>query len=147
MALPQSSEIKPADVACLGACRLDQGHAERQRVHGVLGIQHANTCHTMVRLTWQSLRKKRRKRRDSSAQHSGGPLAIWQLRVEELGGPLAIPSRAARLVARSCRGCNSARSHARRAWAETACNSGAHGARHISPIARSSMARASLTKG
>ena len=55
MALPQSSEIRPADVACLGACRLDQGHAERQRVHDVLGIQHANTCHTMVRLTWRSV--------------------------------------------------------------------------------------------
>ena len=28
----------------------------------------------------------------------------WQLRVEQLGGPLAIASRAARLAARSCRG-------------------------------------------
>ena len=59
MALPQSSEIRPADVACLGACRLDQGHAERQRY---------TMFSKFSTRTWRLLGKKRRKRREQ-----GGP--------------------------------------------------------------------------
>ena len=80
MALPQSSEIRPADVACLGACRLDQGHAERQRY---------TMFSKFSTRTWRLLGKKRRKRRDQ-----GGPLRLRWTR--SAGGPLATPSRAAR---------------------------------------------------
>ena len=99
MALPQSSEIRPADVACLGACRLDQGHAERQR-YTMFSKFSTRTWRLLGKKDESAVSKEDRCGFDGRAQR----VDRWQLRVEQLGGPLAIPSRAARLVARSCRG-------------------------------------------